>query len=51
VAEYKAGFANTPKQVFASLGDKFQKLGDHAFLCKENGLKAPELADLAEANL
>jgi transketolase len=51
VAEYKAGFANTPKQVFASLGDKFQKLGDHAFLCKENGLEAPELADLAEANL
>jgi len=51
VAEYKAGFANTPKQVIASLGDKFQKLGDHAFLLKENGLKAPELADLAEANL
>lgn len=51
VAEYKAGFANTPKQVIASLGDKFQKLGDHAFLCQENGLKAPALADLAEANL
>ncbi len=51
VAEYKAGFSGTPKQLIASLGDKFQKLGDHAFLLKENGLKAPELAALAEANL
>lgn len=51
VAEYKAGFANAPKQIMASLGDKFQKLGDHAFLLQENGLKAPELAALAEANL
>lgn len=51
VAEYKAGFAGTPKQIMASLGDKFQKLGDHAFLLKENGLTAPDLAALAEANL
>ena len=51
VAEYKAGFADAPKQVFASLGDKFQKLGDHAFLMKENGLTAPDLAALAETNL
>lgn len=51
VAEYKAGFTNAPKQVIASLGDKFQKLGDHAFLMKENGLTAPDLAALAEANL
>ena len=51
VAEYKAGFADAPRQVFASLGDKFQKLGDHGFLMKENGLTAPDLAALAEANL
>lgn len=51
VAEYKAGFENTPKQVFASLGDKFQVLGDHPFLMKENGLTAPDLAALAEQNL
>jgi len=51
VAEYKAGFVDAPKQVIASLGDKFQKLGDHAFLMKENGLTAPDLAALAEANL
>ncbi|NNC39949.1 MAG: transketolase [Acidimicrobiia bacterium] len=51
VAEYKAGIADSPKQVIASLGDKFQKLGDHKFLMKENGLTAPDLAALAEANL
>ncbi len=51
VAEYKAGFADAPKQVIASLGDKFQKLGDHKFLMKENGLTAPDLADLAKGNL
>ena len=51
VAEYKAGVANSPKQVFASLGDKFQKLGDHKFLMKENGLTTPDLVALAEANL
>lgn len=51
VAEYKAGVTNSPKQVIASLGDKFQKLGDHKFLMKENGLTAPDLATLAEANL
>jgi transketolase len=51
VAEYKAGFADAPRQVFASLGDRFQKLGDHAFLMKRNGLTAPDLAALAEAHL
>ena len=51
VAEYKAGVANSPRQVIASLGDKFQKLGDHKFLMKENGLTAPDLAALAEKNL
>ena len=51
VAEYKAGLAAAPRQVIASLGDKFQKLGDHKFLMKENGLTAPDLAALAEANL
>jgi len=51
VAEYKAGVAGAPKQVMASLGDRFQKLGDHAFLLKENGLTADGLAALAEANL
>ena len=51
VAEYKAGFADAPRQVIASLGDKFQMLGDHKFLMKQNGLTAPDLAGLAKGNL
>jgi transketolase len=51
VAEYKAGLADTPRQVIASLGDRFQKLGDHDYLMKQNGLTAPDLAVLAETNL
>lgn len=51
VAEYKAGFAGTPPQVMASLGDTFQKLGDHEFLLKAHGLKGPEIAALTEARL
>ena len=51
VAEYKAGFADALIQLIASLGDKFQMLGDHKFLMKENGLTAPDLAALAETNL
>ena len=51
VAEYKTRFKNAPKQVMASLGDRFQKLGSYEFLLKENGLTAPDLAALAETNL
>jgi len=51
VAEYKAGFANTPKQIIASLGDKFQEVGDHKYITTNAGLKAPQLAELAKANL
>lgn len=51
VAEYKSGFNNTPKQLMVSLDDKFQKVGDHNFILNENGMKAADLAKLAEANL
>ncbi len=51
VAEYKAGFSNTPRQIIASLGDKFQEVGDHKYITTNAGLKAPALAALAEANL
>jgi transketolase len=51
VAEYKAGCENTPRQIIVSLGDKFQPLGDHAFIIDKNGLTAPHLASVAEANL
>ena len=51
VAEYKAGFENTPRQVMASLGDEFKKIGDYKFKLKQSGLTAEDLAALAEANL
>ena len=51
VAEYKAGVEGSPKQVFASLGDEFKKIGDYKFKLKQSGLTAEDLADLAEANL
>ena len=51
VAEYKAGVAGAPKQVMASLGDRFQKLGDHSYICGLNGLTAEGLVQLATANL
>lgn len=51
VAEYKAGFDKAPKQVMASLGDAFKKLGDYSFKLKESGLTAEDIAALAEANL
>lgn len=51
VAEYKAGAVNAPRQVMASLGDSFKELGDHEFHLRQNGLKAADLAKLAEENL
>ena len=51
VAEYKAGFANAPRQLMASLGDKFQKMGDNAYHLQDNGLNANDLAALAQSNL
>ncbi len=51
VAEYKAGTAGAPKQIMASLGDKFQKLGDYDFILKQNGLTGSAVAALTEANL
>lgn len=51
VAEYKAGVPGAPRQVFASLGDRFQVLGDHRFLLEQNGLTAGDLAELARGNL
>ena len=42
---------NPPKQVMASLGDAFKKIGDYSFKLKQSGLTAPDLAALAEENL
>lgn len=51
VAEYKSGIVKAPRQVMASLGDSFKKIGDYDFKLKQNGLTAIDLAALAEANL
>jgi transketolase len=51
VAEYKAQFANAPKQVMASLGDQFQVLGDHPYLLKKQGLTADALVAQALKHL
>ena len=50
VAEYKAQFANAPRQIMASLGDTFQELGDYAYLLEKCGLKGAALAKLVEKN-
>ncbi|MDC7226493.1 MAG: transketolase C-terminal domain-containing protein [Spirochaetales bacterium] len=51
VAEYKAGVEGAPRQVMASLGDEFKKIGDYKFKLKQSGLTAEDIAALAEANL
>ena len=51
VAEYKAGFANAPRQLMCNLGDRFQKVGSYEFQLQENGLTAPSIARLIEKNL
>jgi len=50
VAEYKANFTDTPKQVFASLGDEFKKLGDYNYIIKNSKLTANDIASLGELN-
>lgn len=50
VAEYKAQFAHAPRQIMASLGDAFQKLGDYEYILNACGLKAEALATLVEQN-
>jgi transketolase len=51
VAEYKAGVTGAPKQVMASLGDEFKKIGDYNFKLKQSGLTAADFAALAESSL
>jgi transketolase len=48
VAEYKAGFKNTPTQIMCGLGDRFRKIGNYDFHMKDNGLVAEDIADKAE---
>ena len=51
VAEYKAGISFSPRQIMASLHDRFQKLGDHSYHLKNCGLMASDLAERIIQNL
>jgi transketolase len=51
VAEYKAGFSNTPRQIMCSLGDSFKKIGDYDFHMKNAGLVAEDIAERVEKGL
>ena len=51
VAEYKAGFEDTPKQIMCGLGDSFRKIGNYEFQMKDNGLVAEDIAEKIEHNL
>lgn len=51
VAEYKAGFTNTPKQIMCGLSDSFKKIGNYKFQLKENGLVAEDIAEKVEKNI
>jgi len=51
VAEYKAGFDRSPKQLICGLGDSFRKVGSYEFQLQDNGLTASQLADLVVTNL
>ncbi|MBO5459776.1 MAG: transketolase [Lachnospira sp.] len=45
VAEYKAGFSNTPRQVFIGFPDAFAKAGSQRFVWEQNGLTAEQIAE------
>jgi transketolase len=51
VAEYKAGFEHAPKQLMCGLGDSFREVGSYEFQLQDNGLTAPQISQLIEANL
>ncbi len=51
VAEYKAQFANAPKQLICGLKDSFRKVGSYPFQLADNGLTGEAVAALAEKNL
>jgi transketolase len=46
VAEFKAGFVNSPPQMLIGLPDHFGKTGEYAYMLEKYGLKAPAIAEL-----
>ncbi len=51
VSEYISKFENSPKQISANLGDKFQELGDYSYILEKCGLKGHQLAKQVQENL
>ena len=51
VAEYKAGFEKSPKQIMCGLSDSFKKIGNYKFQMKDNGLVAEDIAEKVEKSL
>lgn len=48
VAEYKAGFSNSPRQIMIGLPDAFGEAGEYPYLLERYGLTAPQIADAIE---
>ena len=51
VAEYKSTLANTPKQLFIGLPDKFGKAGEYKYLLNKYALTGKQIADKILDNL
>lgn len=51
VAEHKACFENTPKQLFLGITDEYQKTGSRKFIMDEYGLNAEGIADSIRKNI
>lgn len=45
IAEYKAGFPNTPRQVFIGINDSFAKAGSQKYVWKQYGLLSEQIAE------
>lgn len=45
VSEYLSGFSHHPRLIRIGLPDRFQTVGDYAYLLKENGLTGQQIAD------
>ncbi len=51
VSQYISKFKNSPALISATLGDRFQELGDYSYILEKCGLKAHQLAKLVQENI
>ena len=45
VAEYKAGFANAPRQIFIGFSDRFERAGSQRYVWEQAGLTAEQISE------